>query len=222
MIVGAAPTDPVGLATVTQDKAARCHVGRNGEHQRPVGHQSAAADHVKGQYIRIAQAASAALIGPAAIDEAITNHPRPAFQRRRDQLFDVIGPRCGKQQRFGPRAPAIAFVRKEQRADRLCARRASRLTRRYNLQPARAQGLGQKPRLRRLANALAALKRDEPPAGHSPTTPSVPSRIRASAPPLAIEAPATSGSTCTGSPGTRTSRLATVSPFAIGALIGPL
>jgi hypothetical protein len=76
---------------------------------------------VKGEHVGVGQAIATALIGAAAVDVAVADNPGPACERRADQAFDMIGPRGGKQQRFGPRAPAFALRRKQQGTDRLGA-----------------------------------------------------------------------------------------------------
>ena len=68
--------------------------------QRSVGQETVAANLVDYQYVGIGEARVAALIGTAAIEKAIADHPFARFQRGLDQSLDVIAAGGGKKQGF--------------------------------------------------------------------------------------------------------------------------
>ena len=133
----------------------------------------------------------------------------------------MVGARGGEQQGFGARAPAILAAGEQQGADRFRAFAAARLARFHDLQPARAQGSGERAKLGRFTRALSAFQRDEAARTH-PNSDFMPFQMRPNIPASATSSPATNGMTCGGVSGVWTMSWAICCPLAIGALIGPV
>jgi hypothetical protein len=131
------------------------------EQNRAMRQQARTAYGMEREQVGIGQAAAAALIGTAAVEIAVTHHPGTASQRGHNQALDMIAARCGEQQGFGARVPACSLGAQQKRADGLCPGRAARFTRDLNLDPLRAQGIGEHPRLGRFADTFAAFETDE-------------------------------------------------------------
>ncbi len=96
VIVRPAPADPVCLPLVAQVQAAGGFIRRDFDEQGQVGQQALAADAVQVHDIGIGQAAAAALVGPAGIEETVSDYPFSCGQRRADQPFDMVGAGGGK------------------------------------------------------------------------------------------------------------------------------
>ena len=153
----------------------------------------------------------------------MTQSPRSSAGRTTRSTW--VGARRGEQQGFGARAPAVGVAGHQQGADRFCSRRATGFARQHDRRAALAQRLGQSLRLRRFADALATLERDEHPArghaDHAPNRDFSPAHARPKNPASPTAFSATSGMTCGGVDEVSTIRSAMCWPLAIGALIGP-
>ena len=144
-------------------RAAACSALTREQH-RGVGQQAAGAEVVDGAHGLGADAAHDALVDERAADEAVGDHGRAARQRGRDHVLDELRARGREQQRLGARAraapcPRSTIARTLSPAGVPPGSRTSTTS-----TPARAQVLGEQPRLRRLARAVGTLERDEPQA----------------------------------------------------------
>ena len=113
-----------------------------------------------------AQPAGDALIDAGRIREAVADHPAPRRQRRPDGLVQVIGPGGIEQQRLRQRR--MRGVAGSRIRARTCSANGDPPGSRVSTasMPRALQPVGQQPRLRGLAGALAALEGDEPARGH--------------------------------------------------------
>ena len=102
--------------------------------------------------------AIAALIGAGRIEEAIRQHPLPAFQRRADDAIDMIRPRRREEDALALDAEADRLAGKEEIADALGRLGPAGLARHHHVRPALAQRLGEPADLRRLAGPLTAFE----------------------------------------------------------------
>ena len=85
-------------------------------------------------------------------------------QRRRDAADDVVVARREQEQDLGQRQPTLGRTLEQQGADLLGPRRAAWLAGHQHVDAGAAQGAGEALDLGRLAGALAAFERDQPPA----------------------------------------------------------
>ena len=117
------------------------------------------------------QPAPDALVGQRGVDEAVEQHPRPRRQRRLDALGHELRAGRGVEQRLGARVDGERRVL-DQRADALGELDAAGLAQQRHVAPDGAQRVDQRVGQRRLAAAVEALDRDQPPA-HGRSLPEV-------------------------------------------------
>ncbi len=217
---GVAASDAVGGVSVAGPGALLCLGFGEREEEGSVGEEVGAADAVEGQYVGVGEVAHA-LIGAAAVEEPVGQHPCAAIQRGADRLFDMIGASGGEKERFGAGVPAVGGSGEEEGADGFGAFAAAGFAGFHDFQALGAQGGGEGAELRRFTGALPALQSDEPAACH-PKKDFRPFQRRPKMPASDTSSPATRGRTCGGVSGVETISSATFCPFAMGALIGPV
>src|SRR5204863_488208 len=93
--------------------------------------------------------------------EAIGQHPLSSMHCRGDHFDDVIGARGRKEQGLRPRPPTFVVTVEQQLADSFGSGAASWFAGHDAIDAAALQRLGQRPNLRRFADPLTALQRDE-------------------------------------------------------------
>src|SRR5665647_2190395 len=137
------------------------------EDDREVRQQAAQTRLVDGQHRVDAQSAGEALIGERRVDEAVEDEHAAGAEVGQQHALDELGAGRGVQQGLGPGRQRLGTV-KENVADGLAGRGAAgfadhgaRGGRRADRQPAGGEALAEKRRLRALAAAVAALKRDQ-------------------------------------------------------------
>ena len=220
MIALGASADPITLLIVTGTSASSAF--SQGEDERPVREMLANSEGVNCPDGLDSELAGTPLIGKRAVDESIGEDPFACFNRRTDDLVDVIRTRRRKQQRFGTRTPAFLVAEQQQFADLLGAFASTGFSRNENLDVSLPQGLGQRGQLGRLADPFPAFERDEARFGDHAIPKSClrPIHARVKKPASPTASPATSGITCSPS-GIETTKSAMCWPLAIGALTGP-
>ncbi len=194
---------------------------RHGEQQRAIRQQAARACFMERHDVGVGQLVRCALIGAARIDEAIADHPLARFHGWQDGLLDMVAPRGGNSS-ASVRVLHRSASPESRAADRLGTQTAARLARQQDGVAARFQCRRQRPRLRRLADALPAFQRDEAAACPFVSRRRTGSRSRARAkPPSETASLAASGNDCGVPSPASTTRCATTWPLAIGAFSGP-
>ena len=145
------------------------------------------------------------------------------FSSAGGSFADMVGAGGGEQQRFGLRAPAVLASAEQQFADLLGAFATARFAGHDHVEPALAQGRGER-------RTCVDLPTPSPPSRlmnfrgrHAiPNSDLSSSQIRPKNPALPTSSPATSGTTCGGVSPVVTTSWATSCPLAIGADERPL
>ena len=128
------------------------------EPERQVGLQAVLDPGLERAQHALVLAAAGALVGEGRIGEAVAQDDLAALERRRDDALDVVAPRREHEQRLGD---AVHRLVQEQLAQRLRERRAARLAGADDALAARAQPLGERRDVGRLAGAVDAFEGDE-------------------------------------------------------------